>query len=38
MEAYDQSQRDTDAGMMAHIFANPDEYLSDLLVMQAAIR
>jgi hypothetical protein len=34
----DQSQDDTDAGMMAHIFANPGMYLDDLLTLQAAIR
>lgn len=29
----DQSQRDTDAGMMARIFAEPDEYIDDLAIL-----
>lgn len=29
----DQSQTDTDAGMIAYIFANPDEFLADLAVL-----
>lgn len=31
----DQMQADTDAGMIAYIFAHPDEFLSDLVSLQA---
>lgn len=29
----DQMQKDTDAGMWAHIFAHPEEYLDDLIAL-----
>lgn len=29
----DQSQRDTDAGMMAYILEHPDEFLTDLVAL-----
>jgi hypothetical protein len=29
----DQSQKDTDAGMIARIFANPGEYINDLTAL-----
>lgn len=32
-EMRDQSQADTDAGMVAYIFAHPDEFLGDLTAL-----
>jgi hypothetical protein len=28
-------QADTDAGFMAYIFANPDEFIQDLVILSA---
>ena len=32
----DESQKDTDAGMVAYIMTHPDEFLSDLVALSAA--
>lgn len=32
----DESQRDTDAGFMAYIFAHPEQFIDDLVALSAA--